>query len=98
MLVKTNRIARIFSKSIMKRRTRFLSTNWQYIMILCIVLVEEAICMVWYLALVPPHVESGLYIDNVARVLTCGYSGSSKGLTIWSSYNAGISSCFLANS
>eukprot|EP00794_Sanderia_malayensis_P015244 gene15244-16818_t len=90
MLMKTNRIARIFSKQIMRRNTRFLSSQWQYFMVFIMVAVEEAICLIWILALNPPHVSSEFFIDQVSRVYTCSFSDSNKGLGIWSFYNAGL--------
>ncbi len=57
-------------------------------MVFIIVALEQLICLVWILALSPPDVEIG-FNDQISRVLSCNFGSTSKGLAIWTSYNAG---------
>ena len=92
MLVKTNRIARIFSRKLMKAgRVRFLATEWQYIMIVCIILTEIMTCLLWVLAFDSPQIELQQDIGGKYRVITCSYTKGTQGLVMWGTFNFGKS-------
>lgn len=58
-------------------------------MVLCIIIVEGGISLVWILALDPPRLDTS-FLDGKDRVITCSMSHSSKGLALWGCYNAGL--------
>lgn len=88
--MKTNRIARIFSRKLFrKRQLKCLSVNSQYVMIFTIVMVEVTICIVMELALNTPSLKYVENLRNDTRFISCVYSERLLGIAMWCTYNAG---------
>ena len=90
LLIKTNRIARIFSRKLFKKNhLRFLSLRSQYMMISPIVLAEIVICLVWEFLLSTPHIVYSYGLTRDAHTMTCVYGEKMLGLGLYTIYNVG---------
>ena len=90
LLIKTNRIARIFSRKLFKKNhLRFLSLRSQYMMISSIVLAEIVICLVWEFLLSTPHIVYSYGLTRDAHTMTCVYGEKMLGLGLYTIYNVG---------
>ena len=90
LLIKTNRIARIFSRKLFKKNhLRFLSLRSQYIMISTIVLVEIVICLAWEFLLSTPYITYSYGLTRDSHTMTCVYGKKMHGLGLYTIYNVG---------
>ena len=88
--MKTNRIARIFSKKLFKKKTmRCLSIGWQYFMIACIISFDMLLSVLWVFIIHSPSLIEDEPV-NGRRLMKCSL-GNKKvaGWIFWAIYNTG---------
>ena len=92
ILVRTNRVSRIFNEKLLRTGTiRCLGNHWQLFMLGCLLTTELILTIAWVFSS-PSHVFPEVIYSESSKdaFLVCNLAGNKIGFALWLIYNAGL--------
>lgn len=93
ILVRTNRISRIFNEKLLLTGTvSYLGNYWQLFILGCLLTIELVLSIFWVFGLSSTHVSPEVIYSKSSKdaSLVCNLTGSNIGFSLWLIYNAGL--------
>lgn len=92
ILIRTNRVSRIFNEKLLRTGTiNCLDNHWQLLILASLLTTELALSVVWVFGSSTPVFPEVIYSQTAKEAsLVCNLGGSQIGFSLWLIYNAGL--------
>ena len=91
ILIKTNRISRIFNEKLLQTgQASFLGNQWQFLLTGSLIVIELAVSFGWVYGNSAPHPRIIYHESAKEASLVCDLAASEVGFSVWLIYNAGM--------
>ena len=92
ILIKTNRVSRIFNEKLLRTGTiRCVGNYWQLLILGCLLTTEIVLLIVWVFGSSSHVIPEVIYSESSKDAsLVCNLTGSQIGFSLWLIYNAGL--------